>query len=274
MLKCIVVIPVYKQQMSKWEEISLRQCCSVLSKYQLCLITYTNLDCTKYYKIASENNLLLSRENFESNYFSSLSTYNKLMISKEFYNRFREYDYMLIYQLDAYVFRDELKEWCIKEYDYVGAPWFENYLSSEEGAKLWKVGNGGFSLRNVRTFRNVLNNPRPIMGCRALYSRFRDRSLFVRFWDVFKSLFGWHNTISYYVQEYEDQEDLFWTQYLPSLGIKLNIPIPTKAISFSIEKSPMYLYELNGNKLPFGCHAWQKYEYNTFWKQYINHDLS
>ena len=30
---------------------------------------------------------------------------------------------MLIYQLDAYVFKDELLNWANKGYDYIGAPW-------------------------------------------------------------------------------------------------------------------------------------------------------
>jgi hypothetical protein len=39
------------------------------------------------------------------------------MKSKQFYERFVAYDYMLIYQLDAYVFKDELDDWSAKGYD-------------------------------------------------------------------------------------------------------------------------------------------------------------
>ena len=266
----IIVIPVYKQVISKWEEMSLRQCCKVLSAHVISLVTFAELDCSVFYKIAEEYKVKLLRENFDSSYFAGLAGYNRLLISRNFYQRFSRYDYMLIYQLDAYVFRDELDAWCAKGYDYIGAPWFEKYKSYEEGAALWRVGNGGFSLRRIKTFINILNDNNPILGCKALYDRYNERPTFVKLWDILKSLTGWHNNIIYYVQEYEGQEDLFWTQYLPSLGIELRMPHPIQAISFSMEKSPAYLYELNGNKLPFGCHAWQKYEYNTFWKQYIS----
>ena len=265
----IIIIPVYKPVISKWEEMSLRQCCNIFSARAISLVTFGDLDCSVFSKIAEEYKVKLLRENFDSSYFTGLAGYNRLLISKDFYQRFARYDYMLIYQLDAYVFRDELDEWCNREYDYIGAPWFENYASHDDGSRLWSVGNGGFSLRRIKTFIEILNDNNPVLGSRALYERYSERPMLVKLWDILKSLMGWHNTISYYVQEYEDQEDLFWTQYLPSIGIKLRIPTPMQTISFSMEKSPSYLYALNGNKLPFGCHAWQKYEYNTFWKQYI-----
>ena len=42
------------------------------------------------------------------------------MVSPLFYLNFKKYRYLLIYQLDALVFRDELLEWCSKEIDYIG----------------------------------------------------------------------------------------------------------------------------------------------------------
>lgn len=44
------------------------------------------------------------------------------MLSAEFYDRFAAYEYVLIYQLDAFVFADRLAEFCQMGYDYIGAP--------------------------------------------------------------------------------------------------------------------------------------------------------
>lgn len=55
-------------------------------------------------------------------HFVSVDSYNEMMLSPDFYRRFQVYDFMLIYQLDAFVFRDELDEWVAKDYDYIGAP--------------------------------------------------------------------------------------------------------------------------------------------------------
>ena len=42
-----------------------------------------------------------------------------------------------------------------------------------------------------------------------------------------------------------------------------------QAIKFSFEVMPSYLYKLNNNVLPFGCHAFEKYE-SDFWKIIFN----
>jgi hypothetical protein len=54
------------------------------------------------------------------------------MLSIDFYKRFRDYKFILIYQLDAYVFRDELEYWCEQDYDFIGAPLIENGKGSDK----------------------------------------------------------------------------------------------------------------------------------------------
>ncbi len=269
-MKNIVVIPVYKQQISEWEEMSLRQCCKVLSNHAICLVTHEGLDCREYYRIAQEFNIQLLRENFDAYYFSGIPGYNALMMSKEFYLRFKQYDYMLVYQLDAYVFRDELDYWCDKGYDYIGAPWFFNCDSHEEEVELWKVGNGGLSLRRIDTHIRVLTRKLPVLGLKELVGRSAHMSFLKRACSIFAHLIGWHNTIDYFVRTYEHFEDFFWCEKIPSLSLDYKIPSAQEAVPFSFELSPAYLYELNNNTLPFGCHAWQKYEYESFWKKYIH----
>lgn len=64
-----------------------------------------------------------------------------------------------------------------------------------------------------------------------------------------------------------------WVNKIISINnswLKPKYPDYKKNIQFAFEKYPSYLYNLNNKKLPFGCHAWQKYEYNTFWYNFIN----
>jgi hypothetical protein len=44
-----------------------------------------------------------------------------------------------------------------------------------------------------------------------------------------------------------------------------------EAIKFSFEANPEFLFEKNNYQLPFGCHAWQRYD-PLFWEKYINVD--
>jgi len=265
----IVVIPVYKNKLSQGEQISLRQCCQVLAKHPICLVTHDGLDSTEYERIANENGVRLLRENFDAHYFSGIPGYNALMMSKDFYRRFADYDYMLVHQLDAYVFRDELDLWCNKGYDYIGAPWFFNCDSHESGAELWKVGNGGFSLRKIDTHIRILTRKWPVLGLKEIIRRAKTFPFLKRIGSIVAHLVGWRNTMDYYVRTYTDFEDFFWCEKIPSLSIEYKIPEAKEAVAFSFELSPAYLYEQNGNQLPFGCHAWEKYEYESFWKQYI-----
>ena len=103
----VVVIPIYKATLTQYEEMSLNQCVKVLANYSLVVIKPTSLDINELLSQYS----LLKVENFPDDCFSNLRAYNKLVLSEDFYQRFVDYQYMLIFQLDAYVFRDELLYW-------------------------------------------------------------------------------------------------------------------------------------------------------------------
>ena len=165
----VVVIPIYKATLTKYEEMSLNQCVKVLADYPLVVVKPVSLDINALLLRYS----LLKVENFSNSCFADLRAYNKLVLEEDFYQRFANYQYMLIFQLDAYVFRDELLEWARQGYDYIGAPWLPEQMEGKMGKskcillkrffyrligspklRRWKyftyeVGNGGFSLRNI-----------------------------------------------------------------------------------------------------------------------------
>ena len=115
----VVVIPVYKATLSAAEQATVAQGRDVLAAYTRILVCPKSLDTSAYLAIDAD----LQMEYFDDTFFANIKGYNQLMMSPSFYARFRKYQYLLIYQTDAWVFRDELLDWCQKGYDYIGAPW-------------------------------------------------------------------------------------------------------------------------------------------------------
>jgi hypothetical protein len=251
-LKAAVVIPVYKSEMDKYERISFTQVCKVLKNYPITIACPAGLNLNAYFDIYS--NLLV--ENFDSDYFNGLAGYNQLLLSYNFYSRFEKYNYILIYQLDAFVFRDELEYWCNQGYDFIGAPWLISNLFPwletglypkrlyyfhrffRKGKYLSKVGNGGFSLRKVKAFTFNLK--------------------------LFKSTSS----------KWKANEDNFFSHYVKFINPFFRVASVETALKFSFDIYPQKAFELNSQNLPFGCHAWTRqdapYEDNfNFWKNKI-----
>lgn len=259
----IIVIPVYKELPNQYEHISLLQCAKIFDKRNICLITHQNVNLSFYLDCFSGKGIIPQIEYFDENYFTSIHGYNHLLLSTQFYSRFLEFKYMLIYQLDSFVFSDQLDYWCMKNYDYIGAPWLveERYYSilrkpiiilkkriqkcirKISGKPLvWDdlynlVGNGGFSLRNVRVF------------CKKL-KRLKSSSRINEFLEPISSLYN---------------EDVFWSYGVDDCFIKLRRPSYKKALFFSFENHLSYSLKLTKGKLPFGCHAWERYDI-SFWR--------
>jgi len=69
-------------------------------------------------------------------------TYSAMLKQPQFYENFKAWSHVLIYQTDALIFR-KIPDFYFN-YDYIGAPWIAN----NQWCK-YNAGNGGFSLRNV-----------------------------------------------------------------------------------------------------------------------------
>jgi hypothetical protein len=48
----------------------------------------------------------------------------------------------------------------------------------------------------------------------------------------------------------------------------LKLPNWKEGLSFAFEKNPQISYSLLEDSLPFGCHAWEKYN-PSFWQKFI-----
>ena len=256
----VVVVPIYLPVISSMEMIALKQCFAVLGNYDIVLVVPESLDCSIYEK----NFPLVKIMVFHNRYFESLRAYNKLVLDESFYARFATYEYMLIYQLDAYVFKDELLMWANRGYDYIGAPWLPaerkdlrwtararlyiqrsmGFIVSrkrvfQENDLFYLVGNGGFSLRRIGKMLEVTH----------FYKDKIDELL--------------DDGLPFY------PEDVL---LLLEVGGKyiLRRPSYRVAMKFAMEHNPWWAYRQNNNQLPFGCHNWYDEQALPFWSQFIN----
>lgn len=269
----VVVIPIYRETIPPEEGLSLRRCLHVFASRKLVFAAPTGMNLTAYESVCGDRSVAVER--YPAKYFRSIESYSLLLIKPLFYERFKQFEYLLIYQLDAYVFRDDLDEWCAKSYDYIGAPWLK---SAPNGDMIpCGVGNGGFCLRKVSTFLNFGRSRFPVVFTRnELKVLHYDKvlkvgSLSQRLIAHVKMLLkatGWRNHPGYYAKHYT--EDDFWCGLLSEAGVPLRIAPHEEAARFAFEAFPDVLYDQLGQVLPFGCHAWQRYK-KDFWLQFIEH---
>lgn len=267
--KAIVVIPVYKSKLNKIEELSLIQCLEIFRSCNICLVHPEGLELSGYTKHSKR----IFKEEFNLFFFKDIEGYNKLLTSEEFYSRFLSFEYMLIYQLDAWVFRNELNYWCNKGYDYIGAPIFEDSVDAGANSKIIGVGNGGLSLRNIKSSLKILRRVRFINNINRLITqvlRIKSHTGFILLLHIFSKKMNFKNIKQAgKVLKCFKNEDIYWSMRVPEVFDDFNVAPVDQAIKFSFEANPSKLFDINNNKLPFGCHAFQRYE-PSFWKNYIN----
>lgn len=244
-MKAVVLIPCYTSSLQPHEVTSVRQVRKILGHHTLQVFSPFGLDLPPELQ-----GLEVTR--FDAKFFTSPKAYSRLLTSLTFYEQYLKYDWLLIHQLDAYVFKDELEYWCKKGYQYIGAPWkkqdfLENRRSRGSLPSLskyplisrilygqdFRVGNGGFSLRDIKACHHILQqNPQISQWPRIT-------------------------------------EDLFWSLHAPRLQKSFRVAPEQQAMRFSLEVEPRVYFEKMNRKLPFGCHAWEKYD-PDFWKPFIS----
>ena len=256
--KAVVVIPIHQATLSKTEECSIRNSMAKLNSYDAFIIGPMKLK-SFFEKYKKRHKFKFSIAVFEDSYFDSIGGYNKLLRSNFFYSYFSDYEYMLIVQLDAFVFSDQLALWCNKKYSYLGAPWFAGFEAPSKPLTFIGVGNGGFSLRKIADFTRVLSFPRYIPNP---YSRNRTDSLCTTIMKniIHKFIFSFN----FYPLLPRVNEDFFWGSLVKNKCKFFKVPTSREAVSFAFETEPRFMYKLNNFKLPFGCHAWKKYD-EKFW---------
>lgn len=253
-----IIIPIYKPVPDTDDCISINRTFEVLGDYDITFVHPENMDLSAY---KNWNHALY--KGFHDDYFKNIEGYNKLMMSPTFYEAFQK-KYILICQTDAFIFKDELAYWCKKNYDYLGAPWLRSRekipflkwiwdkigytcktLINYKGNKKWQkdksllynaVGNGGLSLRKREKFIEVLKHLPHVVD---LYLKPENKSTFYAE-DVFFSIEPLRNRMSFSKPHYQE------------------------ACLFAIENKQEKALGFNPQKLPFGCHRWNKEK--DFWR--------
>lgn len=267
---CIIIIPVYKPEMNSDEEKSLHQCLKVLGRHHIAFVTPDALNCDIYSEICSQYNIQFIQYPFDRSFFDGIEGYNRLLLSRHFYESFAKYDFMLIYQLDAYVFYDGLEMWCGKGYDYIGAPLIGDYTDEVFSMRM-RVANGGFSLRRIKAFMAFFDSRDNVFSGLQVSQRINLwKKPYTRVFVWLLMVFGWRNKPSAIADRWKYNEDDFWSGLLTGTRYQLRMPEIPEAIQFSFERFPSELYEVNHQQLPFGCHAWKKYQYDSFWSKHIH----
>lgn len=250
-----VLIPVYKPILSHWEKASLAQTVRILGRYPLVLLHPEGMDVSVLLReYPALRPLAVSDEWLGTR--NGIAGYNRMMLSGAFYNLFTNSEYVLICHTDAWIFRDELAEWCARGYDCVAAPWVRRPVYDLPLVKEWmnfrlrqslrsgkptrqilygRIGNGGLSLRRVASFRAACD---------------RYQTQIERFTANPHHLFN---------------EDVFWA----TVPAEFRYPSWREALGFAIDTNPAYCLRLRGEALPFGCHSWSKPRMWRTWKRII-----
>lgn len=211
---------------------------------------------------------------FDTGFFGSAEAHKKLSFSRSFYETFSEYKYMLMYHLDALVFSDNLQEWCAKDLDYIGAPWVEHVDAPYHGNARYegKVGNSGFSLRKISSFLKVIDAcSKNGSGMEKILENGTTPTMMKRSGRKIQAFFEKRLKFKSGQEEmgaYPFNDDTFWANRATHYYPKFKIASMEVALQFAFECVPRYCFELAGNRLPFGCHAWAKYD-RKFWETYI-----
>jgi hypothetical protein len=261
-----VVVPMSNRgELTPDEQISFRHLLHFLGRYDKYLVVPKGL------KLSYSG---FERKRFDDKFFGSIQAHRRLLFSPQFFKSFRDYKYILIYHPDALVFSDQLEFWCQLDFDYIGAPWVKHKDAPYSGHTAYegKVGNGGFALMKVESFLRILYS-RVYYIQPSLYWRWScgQKPFYARLWNVPKWLlkhFIFLNGARWELQKFNSNDDNFWANRGPHYYPQFKIPPIKTALRFAFECVPRYCFQLNNYTLPFGCHAWARYD-RQFWEPYL-----
>jgi hypothetical protein len=232
-----IVVPLHKVELTPDEAISLRHVQHFLGGYDKILVVPRSL------RPGLDG---FEVERFPDAFFRSATTFGVLQLRTDFYRRFAGYKHILVYQLDALVLSDRLLEFCAGEFDYIGAPWIDApWLDAPA------VGNGGFSLRRVASFLRVLEARRGRLESPDRHAR-----------PLVPRLPG---SVQYRLG---GNADIFWSFDAVRHHPGFRVASVAEGLRFAFELSPRMCFELNNHELPFGCHAWARYD-RAFWEPHL-----
>ncbi|MBS1959522.1 MAG: hypothetical protein JST80_08640 [Bdellovibrionales bacterium] len=252
--KVVIAVPVYKALFSKDDLLSLGLLQEVLKDYEI--------------KIFKPKSLNVQVNDWEAvsvpdQMMSSRASYSEMLLSKDFYEAFFPADKILIHQLDALVVQNTLSQWVDADLDYIGPIWVRSSIEKWENVT-WDyvdegVGNGGFSLRDLRGSIKALQIAedqahQKFAGLSELSGGALVREFTRRYLDS---------------KVFADNEDMFWGLVAENIDKSYKKGSIQQSLEFGFEYDPEYCLRRLG-KAPFGCHAWNRFpETRKFWLDFL-----
>ena len=152
--KCVILIPIYKEKINFDEYKSIHNTINLYNNvYDVYFMCNDKLN-TSLYKTLFDINYKI----FSSDLFYDYQSYSDLLINKDFYKEFLNYEYMLIAQHDAYIFNKISLEYFMNEkYNYLGA--LCDYIYNINASEIIKSNilyNAYYNNYTVKDLRSVI----------------------------------------------------------------------------------------------------------------------
>lgn len=258
-IRPVVVVPAHRSRPTPQETISLRQLTRVLGQHEIALITPEGIDRSAYKELLpTASSVPIKKE-----WMQSHASYNRLIISPLLSSLFKGYSHLLLHEPDSLTLQDSLLKWCKQPYDYIGAPWFTPISGQEGLANFAKGANSGFSLFRLDTMRKITHSWQRWYPVKHAFGDIR-RGLKGHPRQIARGLNGLcpggllrgaHRLYSSYCDQY-------WSLLIPSLVNDFKVAPPEIAVQFAWEKWSHLCMERCRGHLPFGIHAWAKYDFD------------
>lgn len=263
-----IVIPLStRATLTADEQVSLRHLHHYLGQYDRFFIAPEGLQLE-----FPENEV----KRFHPKFFGSVGAHTRLLYWPGLYRAFADYDYIFFYHLDSLAFSDQLLEWCDLGVDYIGAPWLK--CPDTPWVTTPRVGNCGFALLRVEPALHALYNRyenSPGMFWLDLFTRNADLvAPIVDFLRRFQPRFPKSRLVNRPIEEWDWMQnpgpsnrntDIFWSDKAVCYMPEFKVATFEQGLRFAFEASPRLCLELNGGAMPFGCHAWPRYD-RKFWE--------
>jgi hypothetical protein len=257
-----VVVPLsFRTEMTADEQISLKHLMHFLKPYDKYMLVPQGV---KFEYACCETKHLSTK------FFGSAQANDRLNLSRTFYETFADYKYMLIYHLDALVFSDQLMEWCESDLDYIGSPWIN--CPDSPWVKVPRVGNGGFNLRKIESYLKVMDSKKYAVDPDQYWQKYlAGKPRHVRYLNWPKKYLKelrFFNGSKWEMRRWHTGDEFFWVDRAAHYYPEFKVASFEDGLRFAFECAPRKCFELNGNEIPFGCHAWARYD-RAFWEPYL-----
>jgi len=179
--------------------------------------------------------------------------YSRLMTSLELYQAFSWAEYVLVVQLDAIVFVDEIDVWADRAFDHVGPPWWTRGPNPLKRSPRPAVsGIGGVCLRRTKSCIRVLEHANE-RRCRVNAPRSRlYRSPKWKASSLLTSDRSWVSTRER-AQSGAITEDEFWAMEVPR-WFDWSMPSAVESLNFAFDMYPRLSVKLT-TSAPFAVHG-------------------